>query len=96
MLWVVKIETSSPDDWIQMRETLAESTCLLGGDITTAMVDVDGWILHFEIEASDPTEAFSFATLRMFVAAELAHLPRWPIIAVQVIDAEYSSALCGD
>ena len=57
MLWIVELETASPDDGIQVKETFEDSLYLLGDDITTATVDADGWIMRFEIEAANPKEA---------------------------------------
>jgi hypothetical protein len=92
MLWIVELETASPDDGILVENAFKDSIRLLGGDLTTASVDLDGWVMRFEIEASDAQEALSFATIRTFAAAELARLPQWPIIAIQVLNAEYASA----
>jgi hypothetical protein len=93
MLWLVEFETASPDDGIYIREVLEDSIHLLGTEITTGSFDDDGWMMRFEIDASDPIDALNFAAMRVLATAELAHLPQWPIVAVRVFDVEYASAM---
>ena len=92
MLWQVEVETASPDDGIDVQQMVDESVRLLGVDTTTAAVNVDGWIMKFEIGACDPIEALIFATIRIVVAADLALLPLWPVVAMRVLNAEFASA----
>ena len=94
MLWIVEFETASPDDAIEVQETLQGVIQLFGSDIAIAKADVDGWIIRFDLEASDAAEALSFATIRTSAAAALIQLPKWPVVAMQVFDAEYASATC--
>jgi hypothetical protein len=95
MLWQVELETASPDDEIDIQEMLDDSVRVLGADTTTAAVDVDGWTMRFEIDACDPMEALAFAIIRTLAAATLTRLPRWQVIAVRVLDAEFASATGG-
>jgi hypothetical protein len=91
MRWQVQIETASPDDGIDIKEMVDGSVRLLGADTTTASVNDDGWTMRFEIEAHDPWEALGFAAIRTLMAAELTFLPLWRVVAIRVLDAEFTS-----
>jgi N12 class adenine-specific DNA methylase len=94
MHWLVELETASPDNGIDIQEALKTAIQILGIEVTQGTFDNNGWNLQLDIEAEDSTEALEFAELRTVAVNELARLPKWPIVAVHVRDAEYVSTSC--
>jgi hypothetical protein len=95
MIWVVEIQTASPDDVDKqvLADQLAECINRLGLERSSGACDEDGWALSVSIHADDLRAAWSLATKMMFEAAIASGLPLWTVTALSVIEAEYAASM---
>jgi hypothetical protein len=93
-VWVVEIQTFSPDDQLDedLITQLTSCVSLLGRDISSGVCDEDGWALSLCIAAGDPRTAWNLGMKMAFEAAVASGLPLWPIMAISVIDGEYAAS----
>lgn len=95
MLWVVEVQTTSPDDELGGDLLSTLQSCLRGllHDQPSGNCDTNGWAISITVVADDMRRAWHVAMNRLFEAATESGLPLWPLVAVSVTHVEYAAAM---